>query len=65
MRIKGQVDKAKYISQKYFQSCMHKRNRHLADNSSVCICYLAKAAEGNYYTVDYAKEHVVRVINIA
>lgn len=35
--IKGKADKIVYTSQEYTRGCMHKRNRHLVDNSSVCI----------------------------
>lgn len=37
-RIKAQANKVVYTSQEYTKDCMHKRNRHLVDNSSVCIC---------------------------
>ena len=33
-------DKVVYTSHKYTKDCMHKRNRHLVDNSSAGICYL-------------------------
>ena len=35
---------------------MFERNRHLADYSSVCICYLNKPSGGKVYTVEYAKK---------
>lgn len=40
--IKKQADKIVYTSREYTRGCMHKRNRHLVDNSSVCVCYLRK-----------------------
>lgn len=64
-RIKAQADKIVYTSQEYTQGCMHKRNRHLVDNSSVCICYLIKENGGTAYTVDYAWDKGLKVINIA
>ena len=42
-QIKGLADKVVYTSQAYTAGCMHKRNRHLVDNSSVCVCYLTAA----------------------
>ena len=36
---------------------MHKRNRHLVDNSSRCICFLTEKTGGTFYTVNYASEH--------
>lgn len=64
--IKAQSDKVVYTSEEYTRSCMFKRNRHLIDNSSACICYFTEPSGGTAYTVDYAKKtgHV-RVINIA
>lgn len=63
--IKSQADKVVYTSEQYFRGCMHKRNRHLVDNSSVCVCYLTEDKGGTVYTVDYAKKNGLRVINIA
>lgn len=64
-RIKAQADKVVYTAQQYTPGCMHRRNRHLVDNSSVCICYLTRDSGGTAYTVGYAKEQGVKVINIA
>jgi hypothetical protein len=44
---------------------MHKRNRHLVDNSSACIAYLTESKGGTAYTVDYAEKHGLTVFNIA
>ena len=46
------------------QGCMHKRNRHLVDNSSVCVCYLNKENGGTAYTVDYAGKKGLEIINL-
>ena len=64
-RIKGLADKVVYTAQAYTAGCMHKRNRHLVDNSSVCVCYLAKDSGGTAYTVRYARERGLEVINLA
>ena len=64
-RIKAQADKVVYTSREYTKGCMFKRNRHLVDNSGVCICYLTRDSGGTAYTVHYAKEQGVEVINIA
>lgn len=63
--IKRCADKATYTSEHYFRGCMQKRNRHLVDNSSVCICYLTKPIGGTAYTVNYARRSGLRIINIA
>lgn len=44
---------------------MHKRNRHLVDNSSRCICFLTEKTGGTFYTVNYASEHGLTIINVA
>ena len=64
-RIKSQADKIVYTSQQYTPGCMHKRNRHLVDNSSVCIYYLTKDSGGTAYTVDYARRKGLKIINLA
>lgn len=64
-RIREQADKVVYVSQVYTDECMLRRNRHLVDCSSVCICYLTKATGGTAYTVRYAQKQGLEVINIA
>lgn len=44
---------------------MHKRNRYLVDNSSVCVCYLTEDTGGTAYTVNYAIKSGLKVINTA
>ena len=63
--IKEQADKVVYISDQYTRGCMHKRNRHLVENSSVCICYLTQRTGGTAYTVNYALNKGLKVENIA
>lgn len=63
--IKAQADKVVYTSQEYTRDCMFKRNRHLVDESSVCVCYLTEEAGGTAYTVEYAQKNNLRVINVA
>lgn len=64
-QIKIRADKVVYTAQEYSKGCMHKRNRHLVENSSVCICYLTEKTGGTAYTVDYARAQGLEVINIA
>lgn len=64
-RIKKACDKYVYISDAYTSDCMYKRNRHLVNFSSYCICYLTKRTGGTAYTVDYAKKRGLTVINLA
>ena len=64
-RIKTEADKVVYTSDHYFRGCMQKRNRHLVDNSSLCICYLTESSGGTAYTVDYAVQNDLVVMNVA
>ncbi len=63
--IMKQANKVVYTSQEYTRDCMFKRNRHLVDCSSACICYQTKASGGTAYTVEYARKHGLRIINLA
>ena len=54
-KVRSSADKVVYTSKEYTKGCMHKRNRHLVDNSSACICYLTEDTGGTAYTVKYAK----------
>ena len=63
--IKTEADKTVYTAKQYTPDCMHKRNRHLVDNSSVCICYLTRNSGGTAYTIRYAKKRNLEIINIA
>lgn len=64
-RIKAAADKVVYTSKEYYSGCMHKRNRHLVDNSSLCICYLTKDEGGTAYTVNYARSKGMNIVNVA
>ena len=63
--IKREADKVVYTSQEYTRGCMHKRNRHLVDNSNVCVCYLTENTGGTVYTVDYARKNGLSIVNIS
>ena len=43
---------------------MFKRNRHLVNHSSACICYLEKPTGGTAYTVNYARKCGLQIINL-
>lgn len=63
--IKLRADKVKVLAPHYYNGCMQKRNRHLVDCSSACICFLTKHEGGTAYTVDYAKQNGLYLINVA
>lgn len=60
--IKEQADKIVYTSPHYTSDCMHKRNRHLVDNSGYCICYQRRETGGTAYTVNYAITAEINII---
>ena len=64
-RIMKAADKVTYTSEQYYSGCMHKRNRHLVDCSSLCICYLTEQSGGTAYTVNYARSQGLKIINVA
>lgn len=63
--IKNRCNKVVYTSEDYARGCMLKRNRHLVDNSSACVCYLTESKGGTAYTVDYARRSGIKIVNLA
>ena len=59
--IKRCADKVTYTSEHYFRGCMQKRNRHLADNSSRCICFLTEKTGSTFYIVNYASDYGITI----
>lgn len=41
-RVLSHADKVVYVQEEYTPGCMQKRNRHLVDNSSVCVAYCTR-----------------------
>ena len=64
-QLEAAADKVVYTSKAYYSGCMHKRNRHLVDYSSLCICYLTEQSGGTAYTVNYARSQGLKIINVA
>ena len=62
--ILSRADKVVYVSKRYEPGCMQERNRRLVDSSAVCICYLTNQQSGTAYTVDYARQKGLRIINL-
>ena len=63
-KIIAQADSVEYISQEYQKGCMHERNIIMVDRSSLCIAYLKHKNSGTFYTVTYAADNLVDIINI-
>lgn len=62
--IKNQADKIVYLSENYSGDCMHKRNRHLVDFSGYCVAYLNKNSGGTAFTVNYARQNGLEIVNL-
>lgn len=63
--ILSKADKVVYTSESYSGGCMHKRNRHLVNYSGYCVSYCTKTGGGTAYTVGYAKQNGLEIIDIA
>lgn len=63
--ILSKADKIVYTSENYTNDCMHKRNRHLVDYSGYCIVYCTKQSGGTVFTINYARDCDVKVVNLA
>lgn len=63
--ILSKADKIVYTSEVYTSDCMHNRNRHLVDYSGYCIAYCTKQSGGTVFTINYARDSGVKVVNLA
>ena len=52
------------FSADYFTGCMQQRDRYLADNCDVLVCYLRRKSGGTFYTVNCAKKNGIKVIEL-
>lgn len=52
-RILKKADAAELISENYFNGCMQKRDRYMADRADALVAYLKKEKGGTAYTVKY------------
>lgn len=58
-------DKRVFVSQTGSREAYLKRDRHLVDNSSIVVAYKTRDSGGTAYTVRYAEQQNIPVINIA
>ena len=58
------ADKVRILSPQYTRGCMLARNRHLVDNSAYLICYRREQRGGTAYTVEYAREQGLEIIQL-
>jgi len=64
-RLKAEASKVVILFPEYHSGVYYQRNRHLVDDSSVCIAYMTRENSGTGYTVHYAETKGVQVLNIA
>lgn len=59
------ADKIVYTAENYSNGCMFHRNRRLVEGSDFCIAYCRQTVGGTAYTLNYAVEQNVNIINLA
>ena len=64
-RLKKRASKVVVLASEYSSGVYYRRNRHLVDNSSVCVAYMNRANSGTSYTVNYARAKGLEVVNTA
>lgn len=64
-RLKTQASKVVVLAPEYSSGVYYRRNKHLVDNSSICIAYMTRENSGTSYTVNYARAKKLQVVNIA
>ena len=60
--IASRADKVVYTAEHYSPGCMHRRNRHLVENSSVCVAWCTRETGGSAYTAAYARQRGLRLV---
>ena len=53
------------LAEHYYRGCMQRRNRYLVDHSDACVCYLTEPTSGTAYTVRYAQNKGLPILNMA
>ncbi|MBQ9086705.1 MAG: DUF1273 family protein [Clostridia bacterium] len=61
----ARADSVICLHDRYTSGCMLERNRRMVQGSQFCIGYCNTPGGGSAYTLEYAKSHGLRVINIA
>ena len=63
-RLLDMCDKRTVLAPFYDRGCMQRRNRYLVDNASVLVSVYDGSGGGTGYTVGYALQKKVEVINL-
>lgn len=66
LRIMEKADSSEVMFDRYFNGCMKERNRRLAENADICICYYnpADASSGTGQTVRLCEGKGIPVVNL-
>ncbi len=65
-RILYVCDRITVLSDRYYDGCMHARNRFMVDHAGKCIAYMVSPTRsGTWSTIRYAVREQVDVLNIA
>lgn len=60
-----EADKIVYVSERYSDFCMKKRNEYMVEHSAYCICALLQEKSGTGQTVRLVKKKGLTIFNIA
>jgi uncharacterized phage-like protein YoqJ len=60
----SKADKISYAFEKYRRGCIHERNRRLVNDAQFCVAFCSSDKGGSAYTLNYAKENGLTVINV-
>lgn len=63
--LKERASKVVVLAAGYSSGVYYRRNRHLVDNSTVCVAYMNRENSGTSYTVNYARAKGLEVVNTA
>lgn len=64
-KIRDLADVVTYTAQYAHRGCMHVRNRNLVDHSAWCVYCLLRQCGGTKFTVEYARQKGLCLINVA
>ena len=64
MRLAEKADKVTSLSDHYYTGCMHARNKHLVDGSSVCVSYRYSSGGGTAFTENYARKKGLTIVSV-
>ena len=59
------ADNIYYLSDKYITGCMHLRNRFMVEQSGFCVTYFTGKSGGTAHTINLAKDHGLKIINVS